>query len=201
MAGKSPYRASLTREPFLFYEMRSTARLLSEGLAEQQVLDRICKENLFQYPTEKTVRRMAGACIGRLKNMGDDSLIAAIASQPQDVSRQLCLYALMKQHRLVLDFMLTVIGEKYRQREYAFGKRDLNGFLLRLQEQDDAVAGWSDTTLTKIRQILARILVETEYIDDLRADHLNPVYLHTVLENAIRANGDEAMLPAFNCFN
>lgn len=198
---KSPYRASITREPFLFYEMRITARLLSEGLTEQQALDRICKENLFQYPTEKTVRRMARACISRLRNINDDTLITAIASQPQDVSRQLCLYALMKQHRLVLDFMLTVIGEKYRQREYTFGKRDLIIFFLRLQEQDDAVAGWSDTTITKIRQILSRILVETEYLDDLRADHLNPVYLHSVLENAIRANGDEAMLPAFNCFN
>jgi len=26
-----PYIASLTREPFLFYEMRSTAKLMAEG--------------------------------------------------------------------------------------------------------------------------------------------------------------------------
>ena len=29
-----PYIASLTREPFLFYEMRSTAKLMSEGIFE-----------------------------------------------------------------------------------------------------------------------------------------------------------------------
>lgn len=29
-----PYIASLTREPFLFYEMRSTAKLMSEGLSD-----------------------------------------------------------------------------------------------------------------------------------------------------------------------
>ena len=33
------------------------------------------------------------------------------------------------------------------------------------------------------------------------ADHLNPVWLHPVLENAIRSNGDTAILPAFNCFS
>ena len=77
---------------------------------------------------------------------------------------------------------------------------DLNVFFLRLQEQDDAVASWSDTTITKIKQILMRILVDTEYLDTLKSQRLNPVFLYSALENTIRLNGDEAMLPAFNCF-
>lgn len=31
-----PYIASLTREPFLFYEMRSTAKLMAEGNDEAE---------------------------------------------------------------------------------------------------------------------------------------------------------------------
>ena len=201
LAEQSPYRASITREPFLFYEMRIAAKLLNEGLTDEEALAQITTENLFQYPTEKSVKRMARACITRLRNLKDATLIAAIAQQPQDVSKQLCLYAMMKQHRLVFDFMLTVVGEKYRQQDYTFGKMDLNVFFLRLQEQDDSVATWSDTTITKIKQVLVRILVETEYLDDVKAAQLNPVYLHSILENAIRMNGDEAMLPAFNSFN
>lgn len=201
LATQSPYRASITREPFLFYEMRVAAKLLNEGATDEEALERISNENLFQYPTEKSIKRMARACISRLRNLNDDSLIAAIAQQPQDVSKQLCLYAMMKQHRLVYDFMLTVVGEKYRQQNYSFGKMDLNVFFLRLQEQDDSVATWSDTTITKIKQVLVRILVENEYLDDVKAEQLNPVFLHSVLENAIQTNGDEAMLPAFNNFN
>lgn len=200
MISESPYRSFITREPFLFYEMRTTAKLMCEGLADDDVLNRIISENLFQYPTEKSIRRMARACIMRLRKMGDETLIAAIAQQPQDVSKQVCLYAMMKQHRLIYDFMLTVIGEKYRQQDFFFGKIDLNIFFLRLQEQDDAVAAWSDTTITKLKQILMRILVENEYLDGVQAEHLNPVLLSTLLENAIYANGDKAMLPAFNCF-
>ena len=196
-----PYIASLTREPFLFLEMRTTARLMVEGLADNEIVDQICRENLFQYPTEKSIKKMAGACVKRLKNMGDDTLISAIATQPNDIAKQICLYALMKQSRLVWEFMLTVVGEKYRLRDTSFGKIDLNTFFMRLQEQDDAVSTWSDTTITKLKQIIARILVETEYLDDIRSDHLNPVWLNPILENAIKSNNDDIILPAFNYFS
>ena len=197
----SPYSAVLTREQFLFYEVRTTARLMADGLNDTEVVDRIVTENLFQYPTEKSVRQMAQSCIRRLRAMGDDSLIAAIATQPADIAKQICLYAMMKQYRLVWDFMVTVVGEKYRLLDTTFGKVDLNTFFLRLQEQDDWVATWSDSTIAKLKQVLNRTLVETEYLDSTTADHLNPVWLNSTLENAIRSNGDDAALPAFNNFS
>ena len=195
-----PYIASLTREPFLFYEMRTTAKLLTSGLSDEDAVAQITADNLFQYPTEKSIARMAKACIKRLQAMEDADLIHAIATQPTEIAKQICLYAMMKQSRLVWEFMLTVIGEKYRLKDSSFGRIDLNTYFIRLQEQDDTVASWSEGTITKLKQVLAKILVETEYLDDVRADHLNPVYLHPILENAIRSHGDLAVLPAFNCF-
>ena len=78
----SPYSAVITREQFLFYEMRTTAKLVAEGLNDEQVADRITSDNLFQYPTEKSVRRMALTCLRRLKALDDPKLVAAIASLP-----------------------------------------------------------------------------------------------------------------------
>lgn len=196
-----PYIASLTREPFLFYEMRTTAKLLSSGMSNNDVVTQITSDNLFQYPTEKSVARMAKACLKRLAAMDDNDLVRAIAQQPTDVAKQICLYAMMKQGRLMWEFMLTVIGEKYRLKDSSFGRIDLNTYFMRLQEQDDAVATWSEGTITKLKQVLAKVLVENEYLDDIRADHLNPVYLHPILENAIRSHGDLMVLPAFNCFS
>ena len=196
-----PYIASLTREPFLFYEMRTTAKLLTSGLSDEETVAQITADNLFQYPTEKSIARMAKACIKRLQAMEDADLIHAIATQPTEIAKQICLYAMMKQSRLVWEFMLTVIGEKYRSKDSSFGRIDLNTYFIRLQEQDDTVASWSEGTITKLKQVLAKILVETEYLDDVRANHLNPVYLHPILENAIRSHGDLAVLPAFNCFS
>ena len=195
----SPYSAVITREQFLFYEMRTTAKLVAEGLNDEQVVDRITSDNLFQYPTEKSVRRMALTCLRRLKALDDPDLVAAIASQPSDVSKQICLYAMMKQYRLVWDFMITVVGAKYENRDMSFSRMDFNVFMMRLQEQDDWVASWSDSTITKVKQVLARILVDNEYLDSTTADHLNPVLIYPILEDAIRSSGDTKALTAFNC--
>lgn len=195
----SPYSAVITREQFLFYEMRTTAKLVAEGLNDEQVADRITSDNLFQYPTEKSVRRMALTCLRRLKALDDPKLVAAIASQPSDVSKQICLYAMMKQYRLVWDFMITVVGAKYENRDISFSRMDFNVFMMCLQEQDDWVASWSDSTVTKVKQVLARILVDNEYLDSTTADHLNPVLIYPILEDAIRSSGDTKALTAFNC--
>ena len=195
-----PYRAVLTREPFLFYETRATARLMTEGLGDEEITNRVVRENVFQYPTEKSLRRMTRTCLQRLHALNDETLIEAIAAQPQDVAKQICLYAMMKQYRLVHDFMISVIGEHFRQQNLSLSRMDVNVFFLRLQEQDDAVATWSATTIAKLEQVLMRILVENEYLDDVKSDRLNPVLLGNLLENAMRANGDEYMFPAFNYF-
>ena len=199
----SPYKGSgqITREQFLFYEMRTTAKLMEEGLDENEIIQRIADDNLFQYPTEKSIQQMAKTCISRLKEMDDESLITAIATQPTDTAKQICMYAMMKQYRLMWDFMITVIGEKYRMQNFSFSKMDVNVFFMQLQEQDDYVAGWSDSTVSKIRQVIIKVLVENEYLDNIKADHINPVWLNPVLENAIRNNSDDRALAAFNCFS
>ncbi len=199
----SPYKGSaqITREQFLFYEMRTTAKLMRDGLNDNEIIDRVVEDNLFQYPTEKSIRQMAKACVARLKGMGDEDLIEAVASQSSETAKQICMYAMMKQYRLVWDFMITVIGEKYRMQNFSFSQMDVNVFFMQLQEQDDYVAGWSETTVKKIRQILIRALAENEYLDNIKSDHINPVWLNPVLENAIRSNNETKALTAFNCFS
>lgn len=200
---RSPYKGSgqITREQFLFYEMRQTAKLMVEGLRDEEVISRIVEDNLFQYPTEKTIKQMAKTCITRLRAMEDASLIEAIAEKPSDTAKQICMYAMMKQYRLVWDFMITVIGEKYRVQDFSFGQKDINVFFMQLQEQDDYVAGWSEGTVKKIRQILIRILVENDYLDDKKSDHISPVWLNPILENVIREKNETKALAAFNCFS
>lgn len=198
---QSPYKGSaqITREQFLFHEMRTTAKLMKDGCDENTIIEKIVQDNLFQYPTEKSIRQMTHTCIRRLKAMNDQSLITAIATQPSETAKQICLYAMMMQYRLVWDFMITVIGTKYRTLDMSFGRIDVNTFMMRLQEQDDLVASWSNSTIAKACQILTKILVENDYIDSPKADRLNPVMISPVLENAIKTDGITEALPAFNC--
>lgn len=45
-----------------------------------------------------------------------------------------------------------------------------------------------------------RMLIETEYLDNLKDTTLNPVFLCEELDRGIRENNDFDALPAFNCF-
>lgn len=202
-AFESPYKGSgvLTREQFYFFEMRTTAKLMCAGLSDTQITERITTDNLFQYPTERTIKQAASACIRRLHAIKDTQLVAAIAEMDSNTAKQICLYAMMKQYRLIWDFMITVIGLKYHQRDFSFSRRDINSFLMGLQEQDETIASWSETTVKKIGSVISRILIENEYISEGKATRLNPVLICSTLENAIRASGQELALPAFNCLN
>ena len=194
------YNGGLTREQFLFYEIRIMATLVSQGYTKAEAIEKIKEENLFQFPTERMTASIANTCFQRLSALESDALVYHLANATADVAKQINLYAMMKHNAIVWDFMTTVIGEKFRTQEFEFSKKDLNIFFFQLQEQNDAVASWSDATISKIKQVLNKCLVECEFLDSVRATQLNPVAIVPELEDEIRANNDMAALAAFNCF-
>ncbi len=197
---KAEYNGSLTREQFLFYEARIVSSFIDKGVSRKEILKKIKEENLFQYPTERMISSMTGTCFKRLDALNSDVLVYHLANATAEVAKQINLYAMMKYNGIVWDFMTTVIGEKYRTREFEFSKKDLNLFFFRLAEQNDSVASWSDITVDKIKQVLKKVLVECGYLDTTKATQLNNMTIEPVLEDEIRAMGDLAALPAFNCF-
>ena len=194
------YNGSLTREQFLFFEIRVVASLIAEGLNRDEILKMIQEENLFQFPTERMISSIAGTCFKRIDALESETLVYQLANAPADVAKQINLYAMMRYNKVVWDFMTTVIAEKYRTQEFEFSKKDLNVFFFRLQEQNDSVASWSDSTINKIKQVLTKSLVECGYLDTTKSTQLNNITIEPELEDEIRASGDLAALPAFNCF-
>jgi len=97
--------------------------------------------------------------------------------------------------------MVDVIGNKYRQQDLSFGKIDLNAFFFRLQEQDSTVATWSESTVSKLKQVLTNVLIENGYLDSPKSTTLNPVLIDSSLLNSIEIHNDSAVLPAFNNFS
>lgn len=194
------YNGGLTREQFLFYEIRIVASLECQGLERDEIRRKIRDDNLFQFPTEKMVDSITNSCFKRIDALDSESLIDNLASGTIESAKQTNLYAMMKYNRIVWDFMITVIGEKYRIHDFDFSQKDLNLFFHRLQEQDDNVASWSDSTIQKIKQVLKKSLIECDYLDSTRSEKLNQILITPELEDGIREKHDLAALPAFNCF-
>ena len=149
---------------------------------------------------QKAFTSIANTCFQRIEALDSAVLVDYLGHATTDVAKQINLYAMMKHNAIVWDFMTTVIGEKFRTQEFEFSKKDLNIFFFQLQEQNDAVASWSDATISKIKQVLNKCLVECEFLDSVRSTQLNPVAIVPELEDEIRANNDMAALAAFNCF-
>ena len=196
----SDYKSSITREQFLYFETRMIAKLKCEGLSDEDIMETAIEENLLQMPTEKSIRSLTNGILNKL-NANNAKTIDLIANASTDIAKQANLYAMMNYNRLVWDLMVTVIAKKYELFDMSFGKKDINIFFSNLQEHNPLVAEWSESTLEKIRSVLIKILVETEYLDDIKSENLNPVYLHDELKDIIIEDCDEIILPAFNCLN
>ena len=105
------YNGSLTAEQFLFYEMRILSKQYLEQKSMEEILASIKRDNLFQYPTERMVRRIARACYKRLVALDNEKLVYEVANAPVEVAKQINLYAMMCYNRLVREFMEGLIGE------------------------------------------------------------------------------------------
>lgn len=195
------YNGSLTREQFLLYEIRIVASLICDGKSKEEILSTIYQENLFQFPTERMTANIVNVCFKRIDALDSSILTHLLSDAPIEVAKQVNLYAIMKYNRLAREFMTEVIGEKYRTQDFSYSKRDINAFFSIIEAQSDTVASWSDTTISKIKSVLKRMLLECGYLDSVNSETLNPVLIASELENEIRAKGDILYLSAFNCFH
>lgn len=195
-----PYNGTLTAEQFLFYEMRIVSKQYLKDKPIEEIIEYVKRDNLFQYPTERMVRRIARACHKRLVALNNEKLVYEVANAPIEISKQINLYAMMRYNRLVREFMEGLVGEKYRQQDFSYTKKDINVFFSRLQEQNDDVAAWSEQTIMKLKQVLTKCLIETEILDSVKDTTLNPIFISAELETGIRENNDLTALAAFNCF-
>ena len=195
-----PYNGGLTAEQFLFYEIRIVSKQYLEGKSIDEIIESIKRDNLFQYPTERKISKLARACHRRIVALDNKKLAYELANSPLEVAKQINLYAMMRYNRLVREFMTDIIGEKYRQHDFSYTKKDINVFFSRLREQNDDIAAWSEQTITKLKQVLTKCLIETEMLDSFHARELNPIFISAELESGIRENNDLTALSAFNCF-
>ena len=193
-----PYNGAITREQFLFRETRIVARLrLESSLSDAEIVERIFDENLFERRTNHDVKRLVRAILRRLDALENADLVDLIAHGPLEDARQANLYAMMRAYRLVWEFMVGVVGERYRTGDLHLEQWEIRTFLEDLRAREPGVEGWSDSTLVKVRQVLANCLHQAGILEG-RSAEMVPLHIAPRLKEGIVANGDYAALIAFN---
>ena len=196
------YSGALTREQFMFREMRIVTRLKREGLTDAEISDRVFDENLFQYPTEREIRIKCRTALKRLSCIAHSAaLIEILAEGSLTEAKQAALVAMMAQSRLMAEFMVDIVGGKYRSLDMTLTQKDVRLFFDRLCEKDDGVAGWSPSTVKRIQSVIMNVLRENGYLEKIGSETLCPVLISAEIEQALRNAGFQCFLPAFNVLN
>jgi phosphoenolpyruvate carboxylase len=105
----------------------------------------------------------------------DQGLWQLVYDGSSEVSSQALLAASIKHSRLVGDFMDIVLRQLWQTFTKKICVSDWNRFLETCAQIDPKVDTWKESTRSKLKQIVFRILAETKYIDSTRSCKLIPV--------------------------
>lgn len=186
---------SIAREQFLLNESRIMAKLRLSGMSPKEAAAKVESENLFRYPTERSLHKITLACNHRLDALDDERLVRIIAEGLPDSSAQVNLYAMMEFYPLVRHFMVTEIARHYAEYDYGFSSMDMNAYFTRLASEYDNFATMADTTTTKLKQVLKKSLKEAGLLG--ADDKLVTVLLDMDFEEILRERNDMHALAAF----
>lgn len=166
------YSTSLTGASFLLFEMKQVLKLKEEGFTDKEIRSQVFDENYFQYKVQNSAKRSLPSVLRRA-NVLDDTLRKMAIEEPLEVAKMINFYAIMKTDRLFFEFMDEVIREKLQANDYLLEKKDINTYFTYKAEQDEKVAGWSEQTVDKLKQVFIKILYETGIVKDKDSGELN----------------------------
>lgn len=153
------YSAIMTGEPFLHFELRTVAQMRMRGLSNNEIREVVKAENSFQYKTPKSIGRAVRAVLRRLDVL-DDTLVEICANGSLSASRLVTLYAIAKTNLLFFDFLEEVYKEKCALGRSPLTAKDVRIFFTQKRQQSAVVAGWSEETVRKLRQVFLKILID-----------------------------------------
>lgn len=183
------YSSAMTGAAFMLYEFRQLAALKEQGLTDKAIREKTLQENIFQYEKLSSLKRGLPSILRRV-NAIDGRLRQTAAEGSLEDAKAVNLYAIMKTDRLFFEFMDEVIGDKLRMNEYSFEKRNLNQFFTVKAEQHEKIAGWTETTVSKLKQVYRKILMETGYLQDQQSNELNHLLLDGHVKQYLIEIGD-----------
>ncbi|MDN4076363.1 DUF1819 family protein [Paenibacillus polymyxa] len=195
MSKELEYSATLTGASFMFYEFKQVISLRLSGFSEQEIRKKVLSENLFQYQVNASLKRSLPSVLRRVRIL-DELLCQMVLEQSLEAGKLINLYAIMKTDRLFFEFMNEVVREKLESNHYLLERKDLNLYFVSKAEQDTGVAVWTEQTVTKLKNVIQRILLESGILKDKQTGELSRILMDDQLKQHLIHIGDVAYVRA-----
>ena len=147
-------------------ESVTVARLHLPGEEWNLTLERAISDGAATLPKAASNRRTLREICKRVGSLTDEerSFLTDEADRPEQEA--LLWLSMCRTYRFVREFLLEVIQERYLSLRLDLSLETFDSFFDSKAEWDDGLAGLSQTTRLKLRQILFRIMREAGIIDN-----------------------------------
>ncbi len=161
------YNSDLIGSSLMIRESRIVADLLLQDATPEAWRQAIEIDNLLQKRTVSTAKRNAIAIRKRLETL-EPMFWRAIRDGDDELATQAALCAALERNLLLVEFFERVLRDAYVMHEEKLASYQWSDFLEESAIRDTAIDDWSESTKTKMRQVVFRILVDVGY---LRSPH------------------------------
>lgn len=196
---QSRYNAEIVAGALLPNESRIIAKLILEGVSQDEFQQLLVVENNLQKRSPATALRKAALIKKRFKTVNED-LLSIIANGSRQAQMQALLVAAIKHNKLIGDYLLRVIKEKWRVFETKLKPADWENFLLECEQMEETVALWKETTRYKLGQVVKKCLVEAGYLESAVNPVITPVLLLPEIKSYLIKNNEDYVLECLDIF-
>lgn len=160
------------------------------------VRDKIIAENLLQARTLNTLKRVCREIISRLRTLSTGELEFFVEGNHQEQGYILWI-AVCRRYKFIADFAVEVLRERHITLKMDLTHKDFDVFFNQKSDWHSELDEISPTTKSKLRQILFRILRETDLLttnNTINAAMLSQRLLEVITQDS---NRDVLYFPVF----
>ncbi len=180
-------------------ESRIIAQLTLDSISKDKLKYLLTIENILQKRSPATAIRAAELIKKRFALVNED-LLRIIATGSRQALMQALLVAAIKHNKLIGDFMLRVIKQKWRLFETKLKPSDWENFLRECEQTDETVLQWKVTTREKLGQVVKKCLVEAGFLVSATNPTITPVLILPEIKTYLLENNEDYVLECMSVF-
>lgn len=196
MSNVDVYNLSFTAGAAMLPETHAVAEALVEADGDWNIVkQRVFTENIMQKDKKSSTTRYYALIKQRLEALTPEEL-RLLAESPVAIQRQMVLLSICKAYKFVYDFINENVRDAYYNKYEKISKSAFNEFFNEKKYEHPELEQVTDKTVAKMKQVMFRILEQTELIDSADSGVILRPYINSNVEKTI-LNDNPMLLSAF----
>ena len=168
----------------MVHETEQITQLFSEYQDWKIIQNLVIDENILQKGTVSTRKREFSEIKKRLFHT-NSTHIDYILTCTSDELKLYCLYLCSKSYRLIFEFIVEVLREKYFTFDYSILDSDYARFIEAKTANSNKLQNITEKTEYKLKQVIFRILEQSNLIDSAKSRNIQKPYVSEELVRLI----------------